>query len=210
MPRRFRRWPGNASFRWMKRAAFRPATPKNCSRCSRCSVGQAPRWPNLASRCRPHISPPHRTHRADAAHPAPFGRRAGTVSWRWTRARRAARSTRWRNPESRPARRTGCRWASPASQPGAPAVIIDAAAPPRGLGQPRRPCQHPGVRADFGPPSADRELRVRRQFRRGMAPGRAGDSVAFHAVPRRVFQRSSGRWRRPQRRALDRGADPRA
>lgn len=51
----------------------------------------------------------------------------------------------------------------------------------------QRACFDPGLRTHLGPQAADRQLRVRRQFRRGLAARGTGDAVAFHAGDRGVF-----------------------
>ncbi|APX21450.1 Heparinase II/III [Salipiger profundus] len=84
---------------------------------------------------------------------------------------------------------------------GRTSLIVDAAPPPGGRGLGRRACLDACLRTDLGPAPAGGELRLGRGLRRGLASRRAGDAVAFHALPRRLFQRATvraapGGWRR--------------
>ena len=102
---------------------------------------------------------------------------------------------------------------------GRTSVIVDAAPPPpaRSLGE--RPCLDARLRADFGPPPGDRELRLGRHLRAKLAAGGARHRFAFHARDRGVFLVPPGRagivsgaapsfWSTPPRRPLRAAEDP--
>ncbi len=137
-------------------------------------------------------------HRADAAGAAPCRWRAGAVSWRRARAGRAAR---YRAGLLRGARAAGA---------GAAYGLWSHVGGPhhrhhrRRLAAHRRgfvggPCLDAGVRADIGAPAADRQLRLRPELWRRMAPGGPRHGQPFDAWHRGLFlvalrdQRAAGR-----------------
>ena len=105
---------------------------------------------------------------------------------------RGGLTTRWPTAGSSGAHRAGLAMGFARLSAGRTSIVIDTAPPPQGPCLGRCARLDPGVRADLGPQATDRQLRLGREFRRRLAPRRAGHAIAFHPGVGGEIQREAG------------------